>query len=67
MERLHGLDKLLMKILRSSLQSSMAKKETPDDAQKAMLRVLNEGGSFVSEAHLSGMLDWIQKEQKHKG
>lgn len=67
MERLHGLDKLLMKILRASLQSSMAKKETPDDAQKAMLRVLNEGGSFVSEAHLSGMLDWIQKEQKHKG
>ena len=67
MERLHGLDKLLMKILRASLQSSMAKKETPDDAQKAMLRVLNEGGSFVSEAHLSGLLDWIQKEQKHKG
>ena len=67
MERLHGLDKLLMKILRASLQSSVAKKETPDDAQKAMLRVLNEGGSFVSEAHLSGMLDWIQKEQKHKG
>ena len=56
-----------MKILRASLQSSMAKKETPDDAQKAMLRVLNEGGSFVSEAHLSGMLAWIQKEQKHKG
>lgn len=66
MERLHGLDKLLMKILRASLQSSIAKKETPDDAQKAMLRVLNEGGSFVSEAHLSGMLDWIQKEQKRK-
>ena len=29
MERLHGLDKLLMKILRASLQSSMAKKKRP--------------------------------------
>lgn len=67
MERLHGVHKLLMKVLRASLQSNMAKKKQPDDAEKAMLRVLNEGGSFVSEAHLSGMLDWIQKEQKRKG
>ena len=40
MERLHGLDKLLMKILRASLQSSMAKKETPDDARVERRRQL---------------------------
>ena len=45
----------------------MAKKKQPDNAEKVMLRILNEGGSFVSEAHLSGMLDWIQKEQKLNG
>ena len=63
MKRLHGVYKFMMKIMGKTMGKKLAQKPDLSPEEREMLRLLNEGGSCVSEENLSGVLAWC-REQK---
>ena len=63
MKRLRGVYRFMMVIMGKTQGKRLAQKPdlSPDEAD--MLRLLNEGGSRVSEENLSGVLDWCRGQQ----
>ena len=57
-DRLRGLNRLKMSIARSILRKSLEKKESPDDDEKELLDLLNNGGDFVDENNVLSIADW---------
>ena len=57
-KRLHGIYKLMMTVMKNTVGKSLAKKpdRTPDE--DTMLDLLQNGGSRVSAANLTSLLDW---------
>ena len=58
LQRLHGIYKLMMTIMKKTAGKGLAEKadRTPDE--DAMLELLLNGGSRVSEENLAGVLQW---------
>ena len=63
MKRLHGVYKMMMTIMGKTMGKKLAQKPDLSPEEREMLRLLNEGGSRVSEENLSGVLAWC-REQK---
>ena len=63
MKRLHGVYKFMMKIMGKTMGKKLAQKPDLSPEEREMLRLLNEGGSCVSEENLSCVLAWC-REQK---
>lgn len=63
MNRLHGMNKLLMKMMKAMLGGRLEKKSdrTPED--DAMLDMLKNNTSYVSEKNLAPVLDWYGKNK----
>lgn len=62
LERLHGIYKLMMTIMKNTAGKGLADKadRTPDE--DAMLELLTNGGSRVSEKNLDAVLGWHRGE-----
>ena len=63
MKRLHGVYKFMMTIMGKTMGKRLSQKPDLSPEEREMLRLLNEGGSCVSEENLSGVLAWC-REQK---
>ena len=63
MKRLHGVYKMMMTIMGKTMGKRLSQKPDLSPEEREMLRLLNEGGSCVSEENLSGVLAWC-REQK---
>ena len=63
MKRLHGVYKFMMTIMGKIMGKKLAQKPNLSPEEREMLRLINEGGSCVSEENLSGVLAWC-REQK---
>ena len=57
--RLKGFNKLKMSIARSILRKSIEKKEIPDENEKALLDVLDNGKDFVDVNKIKSIADWF--------
>ena len=63
MKRLHGVYKLMMTIMGKIMGKRLAQKENLSPEERDMLRLLNEGGSCVSEENLSAVLAWCRAQK----
>ena len=62
MKRLRGVYKLMMTIMGKTMGKRLSQKPDLSPDEEDMLRLLNEGGSRVSEKNLAGVLDWCEKQ-----
>ena len=56
-EKLKGIHRFMIDMLRKMLSN----KKDRTEEESAMLTLINQGGNYVSETHLSAVLDWYQK------
>ncbi len=56
--RLKGMSKMKMQIVHSLLKKTVEKKETPDDSEKLLLDVIENGGNFVDRNKIKSIADW---------
>ena len=63
MKRLHGVYKFMMTIMGKTMGKRLSQKPNLSPEERDMLQLLKEGGSYVSEVNLSGLLAWC-REQK---
>lgn len=61
MNKLRGVNKFIMKIMKKVLTKQITAKEEQTDDDRTILRLLNEGGGCVSEENLASVLDLIKK------
>ena len=57
--RLRGVYKLMMTVMKKTAGKGLAEKENRTPEEDAMLDLLTNGGSRVSEANLSAVLEWL--------
>lgn len=62
MKRLHGVYRFMMTIMGKTMGKRLSQKPDRSAEEETMLRLLNEGGSCVSEENLSGVLAWCGKQ-----
>lgn len=62
MKRLHGVYRFMMAIMGKTMGKRLSQKPDRSAEEETMLRLLNEGGSCVSEENLSGVLAWCGKQ-----
>lgn len=60
MNKLHGIYKFMMKIMKAMLGGKLEKKSNRTEDENAMLDMLNNGASYVSEKSLSDVLRWYR-------
>lgn len=58
LERLHGIYRLMMKLLRASAGKQLSSGKPMKPEEEALLRTMLSGGEFVCEESLKGVLDW---------
>ncbi len=58
LNRLRGVYRLMMLMMAKTLGKGLADKQNRSPEEDAMLELLLQGGSRVSEANLSAVLDW---------
>jgi hypothetical protein len=56
--RLTGTSKIKMSIARSLLKKTIEKKEKPDEEEKFLLDVMENGGNFVDRNKIKSIADW---------
>ena len=59
MGKLKGIYKLMMLVMAKTVGKSLAGKQDRTAEEDQMLRLLTQGGSFVSEENLQPVLDWF--------
>lgn len=61
-DKLHGIYKFMMKVMKKTLGKGLEdkNKRTPDE--DAMLDMLKNGGNYVSEKNLTEVLNWYSEE-----
>lgn len=60
MNKLHGVYKLMMQVMKASLGKQLAQKQDRTADENAMLDMLNNGASYVSPDALTAVLDWYR-------
>ena len=58
-DRLHGVHRLMMKTMESSVGKKLAAKTNRTPEEDAMLSLLRDGGDCVREENLSEILNWF--------
>ena len=58
MNRLRGMNKLMMKLMVKKLKKDYADKKDLSDGEKAIVDMLYNGGNYVDEKHLGSVLEW---------
>ena len=58
-DRLHGVHRLMMKTMESSVGKKLAAKANRTPEEDSMLSLLRDGGDFVREENLSEILNWF--------
>lgn len=56
---LHGIDKLMINMLKKGLSSQKQRSQQ----EERMLELLSNDGNYVSESNLSAVLEWYSKQQ----
>ncbi|MBE5732156.1 MAG: hypothetical protein E7353_03875 [Clostridiales bacterium] len=56
--RLKGTSRIKMNIARSLLKKTIEKKENPDESEKFLLDVMENGGNFVDRNKIKSIADW---------
>ena len=59
--KLHGIYKLMMKMMKSTVGKGLADKQNRTPEEDAVLDLLLHGGNLVSDDNLSEMLNWHKK------
>lgn len=59
MNKLRGLNKFIMKIMKKILTKQITAKDEQTEEDRTILRLLNDGGSCVSEDNLTPIIDLI--------
>lgn len=59
MNKLRGLNKFIMKIMKKILTKQITAKDEQTEDDRTILRLLNDGGSCVSEDNLTPIIDLI--------
>lgn len=59
MEKLHGIYRLMMKLMKKSFGKQLAQKKDPTPSEKDTLALLTHGGDRVSEERLDGVMEWF--------
>ena len=60
MKKLPGAYRMMMKMIRGSLEKQMEAKENRTPGEEAALNMLRFGGSGISEEHLEPVMKWLQ-------
>lgn len=60
MNKLHGIYKFMMKVMKAIQGRKLEKKSSRTEDENAVLDMLNNGASYVSEKNLSGVLGWYR-------
>lgn len=60
MNKLHSVYKLMMQVMKASLEKQLAQKQDRTADENAMLDMLNNGASYVSPDALTAVLDWYR-------
>ena len=61
LDKLHGIHKLMMKMMKSTVGKGLADKHNRTPEEDAMLDLLLHGGNLVSDDNLSEVLNWHKK------
>ena len=59
LSRLRGVYKLMMTVMKKTAGKGLAEKENRTPEEDAMLDLLTNGGSRVSEENLAAVLEWL--------
>lgn len=62
-EKLHGVYKLMMKIMSATLGKAIANKTDRTADETAMLQLMQNGGSYVSADNLDSILKWYSENE----
>ncbi len=63
LEKLRGLNRLMMRMMRKALIRKLAEKPNRTPADEDMIALLEHGGSRVSEANLAQPLAWLAAQK----
>ncbi len=64
MDKLHGVYKLMMRMMERIVAGQLAKKQDKDDADREMLDLIRNGGSLVGAKRLGPVADWWRRTEK---
>lgn len=59
--KLHGIYKLMMRMMAKIIGSSVEKKAEKTEEEIIMLKLINDGGDFVTKENLNPVIEWYQK------
>lgn len=62
LEKLHGIHKLMMKTMKSTVGKGLSDKENRTPEEDAMLELMLRGGDLVSADNLVEVLDWYRQQ-----
>ena len=62
LEKLHGIHKLMMKTMKSTVGKGLSDKENRTSEEDAMLELMLNGGDLVSADNLVEVLDWYRQQ-----
>lgn len=61
-EKLHGIYKLMMKVMKSTLGKGLADKQNRTQEEDDMLNLMIHGGDMVKENNLMQIVDWFNEQ-----
>ena len=61
MSKLHGIYKLMMKIVTKKIEKDLLKQETRTEEEENIITMIRNGGNFVKEENLAPVINWYNK------